>query len=457
MAIQYLSSINLSTNQLQYAVIQPATADPTLYTPVEGQIYYNSVSNKLRLYDGALWNDVGSGVTSFTATDGTFINLTPNTTQTGAATLTAELSATGTPDNTVYLRGDNTWSPVSAIPGTYVWSIQGGTGGPTTVASGTNITFAGGTNVTTALVGNTLTINATNASITLTGDVTGTGTTSIATTIAAGAVEFSMMDPVAVITSGEGIASNDNDVTLPTSAAVKAYVDASVAGGLIYQGGYNAATNTPNLDSPPTIAGIKRGWTYTVTADGTFFTEQVRIGDVLIAEIDTPTTLADWTTVQNNIDLASLTQVGIGNVNAGTGIGVLYASGTATVSNTDPGSSQPIFKNIAVSGQSTVSADTNNDTLTLAAGTGITLTTDATTDTVTITASPATTEYATTISVTSTVTHSLNTRDVNVQLYDTVTYETIFADVTRPTVNTVTVTFATAPTNPIRVLVSKVG
>ena len=457
MAIQYLSSINLSTNQLQYAVIQPATADPTLYTPVEGQIYYNSVSNKLRLYDGALWNDVGSGVTSFTATDGTFINLTPNTTQTGAATLTAELSATGTPDNTVYLRGDNTWSPVSAIPGTYVWSIQGGTGGPTTVASGTNITFAGGTNVTTALVGNTLTINATNASITLTGDVTGTGTTSIATTIAAGAVEFSMMDPVAIITSSEGIASNDNDVTLPTSAAVKAYVDASVAGGLIYQGGYNAATNTPNLDSPPTIAGIKRGWTYTVTADGTFFTEQVRIGDVLIAEIDTPTTLADWTTVQNNIDLASLTQVGIGNVNAGTGIGVSYASGTATVSNTDPGSSQPIFKNIAVSGQSTVSADTNNDTLTLVAGTGITLTTDATTDTVTITASPATTEYATTISVTSTVTHSLNTRDVNVQLYDTVTYETIFADVTRPTVNTVTVTFATAPTNPIRVLVSKVG
>ena len=457
MAIQYLSSINLSTNQLQYAVIQPATTDPTLYTPVEGQIYYNSVSNKLRLYDGALWNDVGSGVTSFTATDGTFINLTPNTTQTGAATLTAELSATGTPDNTVYLRGDNTWSPVSAIPGTYVWSIQGGTGGPTTVASGTNITFAGGTNVTTALVGNTLTINATNASITLTGDVTGTGTTSIATTIAAGAVEFSMMDPVAIITSSEGIASNDNDVTLPTSAAVKAYVDASVAGGLIYQGGYNAATNTPNLDSPPTIAGIKRGWTYTVTADGTFFTEQVRIGDVLIAEIDTPTTLADWTTVQNNIDLASLTQVGIGNVNAGTGIGVSYASGTATVSNTDPGSSQPIFKNIAVSGQSTVSADTNNDTLTLVAGTGITLTTDATTDTVTITASPATTEYATTISVTSTVTHSLNTRDVNVQLYDTVTYETIFADVTRPTVNTVTVTFATAPTNPIRVLVSKVG
>jgi hypothetical protein len=402
MAIQYLSSINLTTNQLQYAVIQPATTDPTLYAPVEGQIYYNSVSNKLRLYDGALWNDVGAGVTSFAATDGTFINLTPNTTQTGAATLTADLSATGTPDSTVYLRGDNTWSPVSAIPGTYVWSIQGGTGGPTNVASGTNITFAGGTNVTTALVGNTLTINATNASITLTGDVTGTGTTSIATTIASGAVEFSMMDPVAVVTAAEGIASNDNDVTLPTSAAVKAYVDSSLVGSLIFQGGYNAATNTPNLDVPPT-GTIKKGFMWTVTADGLFFgTEQLRIGDSVIANIDTPTVLADWTRVQSNIDLATLSTVGIGNVNAGTGIAVSYSNGTATVST-------------------------------------------------------LTTSYATTISVTSTITHSLNTKDVNVQLYDTVTFETIFADVSRPTVNTVTVTFATAPTNPIRVLVTKVG
>ncbi len=458
MAIQYLSSINLSTNQLQYAVIQPATTDPTLYTPVEGQIYYNSVSNKLRLYDGSAWTDVGSGVTSFTATDGTFINLTPNTTQTGAATLTAELSATGTPDSTVYLRGDNTWSPVSAIPGTYTWSIQGGTGGPTTVASGTNITFAGGTNVTTALVGNTLTINATNASITLTGEVTGTGTTSISTTVADGVLDVANFNAAAIVTAAEGIENNNNDTTLPTSAAVKAYVDAAVVGGLIYQGGYNADLNIPNLDSPPTIPGIKKGWTYTVTVDGLFFgTEQLRVGDVLIAEIDAPTTLADWTIVQNNVDIASLTQIGIGNVNAGTGIGVSYSSGTATVTNTDLGSSQNIFKNIAVAGQSTVVADTNNDTLTLVAGTGITLTTNATTDTITITASPATTEYATTISVTSTVTHSLNTRDVNVQLYDTVTYETIFADVTRPTVNTVTVTFASAPTNPIRVLVSKVG
>jgi hypothetical protein len=400
MAIQFLNSVNLSQNELQKARIENQPNNTAAGTGVEGQLYYDTTLDVLKVWANGAWVEVGGGVTSFTATDGTFIDLTPNTTQGGAATLTADLSATGTPSSLNYLRGDNTWSPVAAIPGTYVWSIQGGTGGPTTVASGTNITFAGGTNVTTALVGNTLTINSTNATITLTGDVTGSGTTSIATTIASGAVEFSMIDPVAVVTAAEGIVNNDNDVTLPTSAAVKAYVDASVAGGLIYQGGYNAATNTPNLDSPPTIAGIKRGWTYTVTVDGTFFTEQVRVGDVLIAEIDTPTTLADWTTVQNNIDLASLTQVGIGNVNAGTGIDVVYASGTATVS-------------------------------------------------------AQATAFSTTISATGTITHNLGTRDVIIQLYDTVTYETVYSDNVRTTTNTATITFSATPTNPIRVVVQK--
>lgn len=397
MAINFLSSINLNQNQLIKAAIENQPNNTAAGTGVEGQLYYDTTLDVLKVWANGAWAEVGGGVTSFTATDGTFINLSPNTTQTGVATLSADLSATGTPSATTYLRGDNTWSPISGI---YNWTIQGGTGGPTTVASGTNITFAGGTNVTTALVGNTLTINATNASITLTGDVTGTGATSIATTIATGAVEFSMMDPVAVVTAAEGIPSNDNDVTLPTSAAVKAYVDASVAGGLIYQGGYNAATNTPNLDSPPTIAGIKKGWTYTVTADGTFFTEQVRVGDVLIAEIDAPTTLADWTTVQNNIDLATLSTVGIGNVNAGTGIDVVYASGTATVS-------------------------------------------------------AQATSYSTTISATGTITHNLGTRDVIIQLYDTVTYETVYSDNVRTTTNTATITFAATPTNPIRVVVQK--
>jgi hypothetical protein len=73
------------------------------------------------------------------------------------------------------------------------------------------------------------------------------------------------------------------------------------------------------------------------------------------------------------------------SLTAGTGISVTNGAGTVTVANTDRGSSQNIFKNVAVSGQSTIVADSNDDTLTVAAGTGVSLTTNATTDTLTIT------------------------------------------------------------------------
>ena len=73
----------------------------------------------------------------------------------------------------------------------------------------------------------------------------------------------------------------------------------------------------------------------------------------------------------------------ITGVTAGTGISGGGTSGTVTVTNSDRGSSQSIFKNIAVSGQSTVVADNNNDTLTFVATGGMSITTDASTDTIT--------------------------------------------------------------------------
>jgi hypothetical protein len=92
------------------------------------------------------------------------------------------------------------------------------------------------------------------------------------------------------------------------------------------------------------------------------------------------------TSLGGSISVGTVTSV---DLTASTGISVsggpITGSGSITVTNTDTGSSQAIFKNVAVSGQSTIVADTNNDTLTVAAGAGVTLTTDASTDTLTIT------------------------------------------------------------------------
>lgn len=71
------------------------------------------------------------------------------------------------------------------------------------------------------------------------------------------------------------------------------------------------------------------------------------------------------------------------------GLGTL-ATQSGTFSGTSSGTNtgdQSVFGTIAVSGQSNVVADQANDTLTLVAGTNITITTDASTDTITISAS----------------------------------------------------------------------
>lgn len=70
---------------------------------------------------------------------------------------------------------------------------------------------------------------------------------------------------------------------------------------------------------------------------------------------------------------------------AGTGIGVATnaTTDTITITNTAPNTNQNLFETIAVSGQSNIVADSATDTLTLVAGTGMSITTNATTDAIT--------------------------------------------------------------------------
>ena len=71
MAIEYYSSIDLNKNELQNAVVQNVGSDPS--SPSNGQIYFNSGDNTLRVYDGSSFvtvNTTAGDVTGVTAGDG---------------------------------------------------------------------------------------------------------------------------------------------------------------------------------------------------------------------------------------------------------------------------------------------------------------------------------------------------------------------------------------------------
>ncbi len=95
-----------------------------------------------------------------------------------------------------------------------------------------------------------------------------------------------------------------------SASKIQTVVDGAVVGLYEHKGAYNAATNTPDLDATfPN--GAKTGDAYTVSVAGTFFTEPLEVGDVIIADQDDPSALAHWTRVQKNVDQATTTTKGI--------------------------------------------------------------------------------------------------------------------------------------------------
>lgn len=108
----------------------------------------------------------------------------------------------------------------------------------------------------------------------------------------------------------EDTMSSNSDTHVPTQQSVKAYVDSAVTGALTHKGGYNAATDTPALDTGSPVLVL--GDMYTVTVAGTFFTEVLEVGDVLISDVDSidAAALSDWTIVQKNLVAASATEAG---------------------------------------------------------------------------------------------------------------------------------------------------
>ena len=400
-------------------------------------------------------------VETIITTNGTFINLTPATATDGNVTITADLSAGGTPSATTYLRGDNSWEPISAIPGTYEFTLSDNANPAISgvVAENDTVTVATNSDLTSNLTGQATTTKTLTVGLKVDGGVgvsnnyvlnQNTGVAAADDTIPFN--NFTDNANPALITN---IVNKTTFGTIPVNALtlVKQYIDDSVAGGLIYQGGYDADQNIPDITTTPN--SILKGWTYTVTDPGVFFGEQLRAGDVLIAEVDDPSALTDWTTVQNNIDLASGTQIGIGNVKESTvdklkGIDVTYnTSGNAFVGLDIDGlaldtlAEEPTDYYLPIYD---LGSDINNKAKLselLAFANSVTSKAYTITDTDTIT-------YPFTLT-------AATQNDTIIQLVDTVTNETVYADVDRISTTQATITFAATPTNDVRVLVQKIG
>jgi len=314
MAINFVNSIDLNKNELQNAVIQNVTATPEGGTYSAGQAVYDTNATKLKIYNGSTWEQVGG---SFT------------------------------------LRADG---PAGA--NSYV------------VEPGAVVDLLGGTNMSVArgagAASNQFTINTTatpDQDVALTGDVTGTLVLSsgeIATTLSAGVVTTAKFAATSLTISTEDFVSNSFDTQVPTTKAVKLYVDDVVSGNLVFGGGFDASTGTfdsgpdsgnqfYNGDTLQNIEAVSNEYYIATVAGDLFNLIPLTVGDWVVnasgGQLPLPpatskiyntesAVLADWTIIQQSNELATLTTVGIGNVGAGTatsGIDVTYSQGTASL------------------------------------------------------------------------------------------------------------------------------
>tara|TARA_R110000772_G_scaffold82402_1_gene174794 strand:+ start:476 stop:1933 length:1458 start_codon:yes stop_codon:yes gene_type:complete len=130
-----------------------------------------------------------------------------------------------------------------------------------------------------------------------------------------------------------------------TKIATTAFVQQAVTGLLEFKGGFDANTGLLNPATPSPAPQdlyadipLEIGDYYVATVAGNFFGDSaypLTPGDSVIATIARAAGAAlvtDFAVVQSDTDLATLTTVGIGNVNAGAGVDVSYSGGTATVS-----------------------------------------------------------------------------------------------------------------------------
>jgi hypothetical protein len=252
--------------------------------------------------------------------------------------------------------------------------------------------------------------------------------------------------------------------TAGTDGVNLAQVQSLVAGVGVFQGGYNASTNTPALTGASNVA-LNQGDFFVVTTGGSFFTETLEVGDLIFANSDiaasSSPSLSDYTVVIADQNIA-----GAGSTDGATEKGVagfdsanfdVSVNGWVQLDNT--GVTAGSYGDASKSLSATVTA---KGLLTSLSEQTIAITASQVTDfcTAVETCVASNITYATNIgngtATSYVVTHNLGTRDVIVQLYDNSSYDTVRADVVRNTTNQVTITTnSPIATNDVRVLISK--
>jgi len=403
-------------------------------------------------------------VTSVTSSDTTFIAASGTSPITSTGDLSFDLSASGTPSATNYLRGDNTWASITA--GFSGFSIDGDNTSPQSISNGATVSIFGGKGISTvSQATDTITVNFDACSLSVYEDVVVDSNFLVGCSGESGTAKVEIKNiPFSLFAAATsdidmGGFQVSNIATTPsaaTDAASKSYVDTTFAGSgaLIFQGGYDATT------AAPTGAAIKKGFTYAVTVAGTgspagFWSPTLEVGDLIIAEQDDPTSAANWTEINKNIDVATDVIQGIANFPTAGGLSVSAGAVSLASSGVTAGAKGSASKSatVTVDAKGIVTALTDQD-ISISASQITSFCTE-------VESCVAAREYTEVIGGTTSmeVTHSLGTLNVMVQVYENSgAYKNVEVSIGRKNTNTVNISTAVASTeNSLVCLISKIG
>lgn len=485
MAKSFLVDINLNKNELQNAIVQNLASNPS--NPKPGQVYFNTTTNRFRVYTGTEWDEMGTGGGTVTSVD--------------AANTDGSLTISGNPitsSGTITVNHTNTISAV-ATSGIYPIKVDAnghitetGTalGNVSTTAAGLLPEFSSANQSSAAVATNDYVWNATTNKYSKLPanafkDTTYTDGTAGYTLKAKQDSEGNQINttyaPLAspaftgTPTAPKATAGDSSDQIATTSFVSEAL--GAVSGAMHFKGtigtGGTAGTALPT-------SGVTIGDTYKVVTKGTYAGQAAGIGDLFIATATTPT----WAYVPSGDDAA------VTSITAGAGLTGGTITTTGTIALETSGVSAGTYQGITVDtyGRVTSAQDmgytTNTGTVTsvgITAGSGISVSGSPITTSGSITVghtnsvSAQTTQavypikidnnghissygsavtilnkYTTTLTgdaskTNFTVTHSLGSRDVIVQVYDGTSYEEVIVDITRTSTSAVTIGFASAP------------